>query len=465
MNTEIQDRMERNSTIFKQIKLPSKESSITGKCVNASKLKYLDFALLYLNKIKQGIGDQVQNLIYLFGSLKNIFNSNNLSQLDTLCEQFPYNDFFILIANGPTPEICRLSLGIFSYCANSKNFPRNTFSQKDKIEFFFSLLCNPDLKESKQNKYLFNIFNQIILIRADIRNVLLKNGILNFAISKNLTPTSKSAVDFLATCLCVEPDIEQGYANTINAFLLFALKQENKRDYISTVLNIFIRRKNKLFNPIYNPKVIDPMLVKYILDDLPRMNIAPTFVPILKIASIVKLNDQNFISILTYFLEKVSDKQIISKYELTCCLKTMRCSMKIMINNYERWRAYPAIVQCILSILNTKEAKLPFVIEQSLVQVLMLYITIEPKMDLTALEHAFNFIDDRVIGTNCLAFLYQSFTIILNSEDSNENKAKVKNLFESNIEKIEEIAYENDEENENSHEIAISILNLLNTTQ
>ena len=66
MNTEIQDRMERNSTIFKQIKLPSKESSITGKCVNASKLKYLDFALLYLNKIKQGIGDQVQNLIYLF---------------------------------------------------------------------------------------------------------------------------------------------------------------------------------------------------------------------------------------------------------------------------------------------------------------------------------------------------------------------------------------------------------------
>ena len=113
--------------------------------------QYLKYANDFLRAIMEEKGDLTQNLTNLHNGIRGITDFDTLNKF---CSHFPYDVFFNFSINGETPKICLLSLIIFSYCTNSKKFPREKFEDIDNVSYIFSLFEELD---KKYHNYLFNI--------------------------------------------------------------------------------------------------------------------------------------------------------------------------------------------------------------------------------------------------------------------------------------------------------------------
>lgn len=456
------DRAKVSSTYRKKISI-SKITSMHS-FEETSPEQILEQSNMFLNNIKNKEGDLTSNLCFLCACLRRIHEFNYTTKfhiLNKFCDNFPYSDFFQLVIDEETPEICTLSLNCFSYCSNSKKFPRDSFVSTESVEFILNLFTKI---APKYHKHLFNILNECICNRPDIRDLILKSDILDYFKSTKLKREyqySNTAIEFLSTCLSFEPDIDKNVARAINLILILSVQflqyqqektKESKISALKTILPILYilpRRKGNQCQTIYNADLIDQALLYFIFNDIASLNLIETFIPILENASIVDLGDNEFITLVMNFIGKVTDKHII------------RYCMKILNEHAEQWRSHPQISEYILSILSLKKDSFSFISEQSLVRILLSYTNIFPQMNIMAVEYAFKFISDTEIGSICIQFIFHSFTSIFGTSDSNENKEYAKTLYQLNLNNLEEIAFGNENDIEAGN-FAISIMEVMN---
>ncbi|OHS96699.1 hypothetical protein TRFO_37102 [Tritrichomonas foetus] len=350
---------------------------------------------------------------------------HNQKHLNKFCSVFPYQVFFSIITTHNDPEIATCALKIFSLCCLSKHFPRNTFSKPEHINFLLNLFNQINVK---YHDCIFRIFKECILRRPDVRNYLLQHDVLNF-----IDQNSPVSIEFISFCLASEPDIEKGYANTINVFLTIALRSNNK-DVVLTALRMF---KLKSFQ---NSKIIDPNLLSIIFNELFPMNDPAYIIPILNVASSIKLDRQTFIPM------------VMNSFGSTNNIKVFRKCIKLLQIHYEEWREFPEILTYLSKFLPSSYEK-----EKNIAQIMMLYLVISPEIDAKIVDFILRFASDRTIGLHCLAFTYHVLNSIISSENA-DAKQKILEVISNNIEQIETLA---GDENEEIQKVAISILDLL----
>lgn len=391
-------------------------------------LSHMFFELQKINKPDSNI---LSSLIRLYKHIKNI---QDVQILDSFCKKFPYPFFVNLIVNGENISIRNASIAIFSFCSCSKYFPREEYQNEEFVNFLLSLFTSFD---EKNYVHIFRIVKNLIRNNHIIRDYVLHMGILNFFQSsgidgfeipkiamidnKNNQSHSvlfhKDSIEFLAMCLSYEPNIAPEFAIQINHYFklvmdLFILFPQKYFSLIESLLMILPQRHKNECSLVFDPDILSVEFVNFILNDLFKLGIEQSFIPIIQNVELLDIPEQQKASMVLTILGQ-SQKESV----LTICLKQL-------YDHCQEWRVFPEIEQFLISLLENRNEvkKLSFTIQKGIIQVGMLYIVINPTMNLHCLNFIGEFIEDQEISCTALQFIFQTMKLITQTGDSTQKE-------------------------------------------